>query len=708
MELWASGADSFAQPRYHGRAVSLPDLSTVRNLGIVAHIDAGKTTISERILYYSGVERRMGEVHEGTAVMDWMEEERTRGITISAAATSVPWRGLSINLIDTPGHVDFTIEVERCMRVLDGAILVLNGTAGLQAQSETVWRQIKRHSVPYLVFVNQNDRAGSDYMRCIDELKSQLDEPALAIQYPIGEEREFRAVVDLVSRRVFRFREEDKGQVPVEVPIPDGVSDEVDVLRAELIEALAEDDEEVLAVIGEDQVPSSELLQRALRKRVLARTLVPVLCGAALRNVGIQPLVDAVGLYLPSPLDRPPVLATSAESLNPVSFSTESDAPPVALVFKLQADRNEDLAFVRIYAGTIRPGLSLYNPRTKMTGRVARVLRMHAEERKPLREASRGDVVAISGVSRVATGDTLCTKKENLFLERLEFPDAVLAQVVEPVAGADRDALRTALDRLTVEDPSFSVREDSDTGQWLISGMGELHLEVMQHRLERDFHIPIRVGQPRVAYREAVAAPGTGELDLERKLGGTPYSGRIRLELAGTDEGLASSIEWSSECEVPAAFRQAVEETLLDSATSGPRFGFPLVRARIRVLPFGKAHQSDSELGFCQAAAQALRLASEAATIDLLEPVMAFDISAPAEFMGGILAELNSKRADIAEVRSDANSRTVVGRVPLANMFGYSTVLRSLSQGRASFSLHPDGFRAVPESEIESRGLAWV
>ncbi len=656
----------------------------------------------------------MGEVHEGTAVMDWMEEERTRGITISAAATTVPWKDVSINLIDTPGHVDFTIEVERCMRVLDGAILVLDGTAGLQAQSETVWRQIKRHSVPYLVFVNQHDRAGSDYLRCIDELKSQLEEPALAIQYPLGEEREFRAVVDLIEHRAYEFRAEDRGSSPREIPIPADVADEVAVLRAELVETLAEEDEELLGIVGEDGEPSVTSLRRALRDRVLAGTLVPVLCGAALRNVGIQLLMDAVRLYLPAPEDAPPLLArrvdspNSSESPELLPVSRAADAPVVALVFKLQADRNEDLVFVRIYGGTIRPGQDLYNPRTQKTGRVARVLRMHADERKPLEFATSGDVVAISGVGGIATGDTLCEKGTELLLERLEFPDAVLAQVVEPLTGADRDDLRVALDRLALEDPSFSVREESETGQWLISGMGELHLEIIQHRIERDFRIPIRVGQPRVAYREAVSAPGTGELEVERKLGGAPYTGRIRLELSGAEEGQSSTVEWSPECQLPEAFRPAIEEALLDAASSGPRFGFPLVRARIRILGSGKARSSDTELGYAQAAAGALRLAAEQATIELLEPVMAFDISAPAEFMGGILAELNSKRADIREVLSDGNMRTVVGRVPLASMFGYSTVLRSLSQGRASFGLLPDGFRAVPEAEMESRGLVWV
>ena len=695
----------------------LPALDRIRNIGIVAHIDAGKTTVSERILFYAGVEHRMGEVHEGSAVMDWMEEERKRGITITAAATSFSWRDLTVNLIDTPGHVDFTVEVERCMRVLDGAVLVLNAVAGLQAQSETVWRQMKRHGVPYIAFVNQYDRAGADYLRCVSGLSERLSEPAVAIQYPLGSEREFRSIVDLVARRAWLFREADLGLEPIEIPVPEDAADEVDVLRAELLDALAEEDEELLECVLEDREPPVATIVSALRRRVLARTLVPVLCGAALRNVGIQLLLDAVAEYLPSPLDLPP--AVGAPAGRPLSRDSsdagllsdervpDANAPLVALVFKLAADTNEDLTFVRVYSGSLSPGCHVYNPRTGKGGRVARVLRMHADERTAVELAGPGDIVACSGLKGNATGDTLCDKQHPIVLERLVFPDAVITKVVEPQSSGDRDRLRVALERLAVEDPTLVIREDADTGQWLVAGMGELHLEVMEHRLESDFHLTVRVGQPRVAYREAVREEGRGAAVVDRVLGGRELYGAVELELSSCPDEVQPSVEWAASCPIPALFRSSVEAELKQGLMAGPRFGFPMVHAKLVVVG-GEPHPArDSEVGYLQAASQALREALATASIDLLEPVMRFEITAPSEFMSGIIAELNSCRASITDVQADTNDRTVLGSVPLANMFGYSTTLRSLSQGRASFSLQPAGFRAVPDADLASRGLVW-
>ncbi len=686
------------------------DLSRVRNIGIVAHIDAGKTTLSERILFYAGVEHRMGEVHEGTAVMDWMEEERKRGITITAATTTVAWDDLSINLVDTPGHVDFTVEVERCMRVLDGAVLVLNAVAGLQAQSETVWRQMRRHGVPFVVFVNQCDRAGADFLRCIGDLVRKLGEPAVAVQYPIGSDRGFRTVVDLIERRAWRFREEDLGRVPEEVSVPQDAADDVDVLRAELFDALAQEDEEVLVHVADERDPPTSLLRAALRRRVLARSLIPVLCGAALRNVGIQLLLDAVGHYLPSPLDVPPVRGldpTAGADSEPVVRQPDAEGPLAALAFKLAVDASEDLTYVRIYSGTLKPGQRVYNPRTQRLERIARVLRMHADARRPLQSAGAGEIVALSGLKDVGTGDTLCDREAPIVLERLQFPEAVITLVVEPESTTDRERLAAALERLAREDPTLDVREDEDTGQWLVAGMGELHLEVMQHRLERDFRVPVRVGQPRVAYREAVREAGRGEAVVDRMLGGKDVFGGVELLIEPDPDQLQLEIDWSPECAIPKAFRPVVEEALRMGAMAGPRFGFPLVYGRIQVLGGGSVPGRDSEVGFAQAATQALRQALGSASVDLLEPVMSFAITAPAEFMSGIMGELQASRAEIGDLIVEGDQRTVVGRVPLFRMFGFSTTLRSLSQGRASCNLEPAGFATVPGEELRTRGLVW-
>jgi len=687
-------------------------LARIRNIGVVAHIDAGKTTVSERMLFYSGVERRMGEVHEGSATMDWMDEERRRGITITAAATSIPWRDHTLHLIDTPGHVDFTVEVERCMRVLDGAVLVLNGVAGIQAQSETVWRQMVRHEVRSIAFVNQLDRAGADFFHAIEDMKQRLDIPAVPIQFPIGRERDFRTVVDLLTGEAIEFPEDTLGRDPRRVPAPAEFADEIGVLRSELIEILAEEDEDILGAFLEDREPEVEWLRRALRKQVCAGKLVPVLAGAALRNVGIQPLLDAVVDYLPAPDEVPPAAGQNPETGETITRSPDAAGPVCALAFKLLADPNEDLTFVRIYSGSIKPGQKLFNPRVKRMERVARVLQMHADTRIALDEAGPGEIVALTGLKLTVTGDTLTEHDEPVVLESLEFPETVITRVVEPRATGDRDKLRVALDRLAFEDPSFRVREDQETGQWLIAGMGELHLEIKEHRLADDFHLEVRVGRPRVAYREAPVSSGHGSATVDRVLGGTRIFGSVELEVHPRQTGddpaaVAAEVVWAAGCLVPEKFRAEVEEALTLEAQMGPRFGFPMSGVRVVVIG-GESHPDrDSELGFSQAASMALRQAFQGASIALLEPVMFFSIEAPGDFISGIIAELNSKKATIADITVDGILRRVEGQVPLFHMFGYASALRSLSQGRASFSLSPAGFRSVPEDELEGRGLVW-
>jgi elongation factor G len=683
------------------------DLSKVRNLGIVAHIDAGKTTVSERILYYTGKEHAMGEVHEGTAKMDYLKEEQERGITITAAATTIPWKGHTINLIDTPGHVDFTIEVERSLRVLDGAVLVLDAVMGVQAQSETVWRQMKKHKVPCVAFVNKLDRPGADYLRALNDLKKRLSVRAVPVQYPITGENGVEAIVDLLSGLTWRYSSSPPAARAEREDFPPQAIDEIGVLRAELFDVLSEDDEGLLAALLEDREPDLESLNRALRARVISSSIVPVLCGVALKNIGIQALLDAVVAWLPSPLDLPPVRGRHPEDGVEITRSPREDEPLAALAFKLQAQAHGDLTFVRIYSGRIQPGASLWNPRTRRFEKVARVLRMHAESGSALEKAGPGEIVALTGLKSTATGDTLCDKEAPIVLERLEFPDAVITLTIEPASSADRDKLRAALARLEHEDPSFHVHEDEDTGQWLIAGMGELHLEVVQHRLESEFHVRQRVGAPRVAYREAVLTRGRGQGRVERQIGGKDVFGAVQIEAAPDPDLLAPCVEWDPACPVPPAFRRAIAETLGLDAHAGPRFGFPLIRTRICVVGGASDPRRDSEIGFVQAASLALREALSEGKVALFEPLMSFEILAPAEFASGIIADLNARRAEVSEVQADGVFRVVQGSVPLSKMFGYSTAVRSLSQGRAGFTMEPAGFREVPEAELEDRGLVW-
>ncbi len=680
-------------------------IDRLRNIGIVAHIDAGKTTVSERILYFSGVEHRIGEVDEGTAVMDWMPEERERGISITAAATTLPWREFTINLIDTPGHVDFTVEVERSLRVLDGAVLVIDAVAGVQAQSETVWRQMRRHSVPAVAFVNKCDRPGADFLAAVASLKSRLAAPAVPIQYPIFRDQRVVGVVDLLSRRALEF-DLDAKIPPREVELPH--ENEVGVLRSELVDALADLDETILGAVLENREIELESLKGALRRATIAAHILPVLAGAAFKNVGVQPLLDAVVDYLPSPLDVPPLRGLHPDTQVEERRSADPKSRTAALAFKLHAEAHGDLTFVRIYSGVLMPGDTMLNPRTKRLERIARLLRLHADSRSPIETAGPGEIVGVQGLKFTATGDTLCDPAAPIVLERLQFPEPVIAMVVEPASTADRDKLRAAMTHLAHEDPSFHQREDESTGQWHVAGMGELHLEVMLHRLKSEFHVAARMGTPRVAYREAVRGSGRGAGRVERVIAGKEIFGAVELEIAPDASAEKSiSIEFAPDCRIPSPFRNAVRESLGHAAQSGPRFGFPLVQGRVRVFGGESKSRADSEVGFIQASSLALKDALAEAEVDLLEPWMTFEIHSPPEFASGILADLNGRRAEVGNISEVAGERVLRGRVPLFQMFGYSTAVRSLSQGRAGHSLQPAGFAVVPEAELAARGLVW-
>ena len=678
-------------------------LGSLRNLGIVAHIDAGKTTVTERILNLTGVEHRVGRVDEGTATMDWMAEERERGITITSAATRVSWEQADINLIDTPGHVDFTVEVERCMRVLDGAILVIDAVAGVQAQSETVWRQMRAHQVPCICFVNKCDKPGADVLAAAQSLRERLGAPGVPVAYPIYEEGTVTGVVDFLSRRAWSF---DEAGAASERELEGGLAEEVEVLRSELLDVLADGDEALMEALLEDREPTLEELHASVRRQVIGGALVPVLCGAALRGVGIQPLLDAVVAWLPSPLDVQPVEGFGPDGSALPPRLADSEGSLTALAFKIHASSYGDLTFVRVYSGTLRPGGKAWNPRSRTMERVARILRMHADHGEALEEAGSGEIVALVGLKNTGTGDTLCDRAEPMLLERPVFPEPVIALVVEPGSAEERDKLRAALLRLEREDPSFRVVEDESTGQWTIEGMGELHLEVQLHRLATEFQVSPRVGQPRVFYREAITAPVRGKGKVDRVLGGKEVFGEVELELLPAEDGIV--VEWAEGVQVPKGFRPALEEALLAEALSGPRFGFPLVAVRVRVVGAQRQREKESEAGYVMAATLAMRSALREAPASLLEPRMSIEIQTPGAFSSGIIADLGARRAELGEVRADGDERTVTGVVPLAQMFGYSTVVRSLSQGRARYSMTPSGFVEVPEEELEARGLSWA
>ena len=669
--------------------------SAIRNFGIVAHIDAGKTTVSERILFDAGVQHAYGSVDDGDTALDWMPEERERGITITAAATTVPWRGHHLNLIDTPGHVDFTVEVERSMRVLDGAVLVLDGVAGVQAQSETVWRQLQRHRVPCVVFVNKLDRAGADFLRVLGHVRRRLGARVLPLQYPLfvadaGGRGALAGVIDLLTLDAWMCDAESPHAVARRLVIPAAIADEVGVLRAELLENLAGDDEAMLDLVTSGRSVPPDVARRALRRRVLAGAVVPALCGAARLNCGIHPLLDAIVDLLPSPLDVPAVVGRDPATDAPLMRPPTPDAPTCALAFKLQLTPHGDLTFVRVYSGAIEPGTGLWNPRLRRHERVTRVLRMHAQSGRAIEQGVAGDIVALVGPKHTATGDTLCAKEAPIVLEALTLPEPVLTLWIEPKVTADRDRLHEALRRLEHEDPSFRVREDPESGRWLVSGMGELHLEVIRHRLERDFKLPCTVGEaPRVAARRAA--------HVEHASGGRKLVGAVELEVVVDPSIERPIVEWDPACPIPVAMRAAVAEALQLECQSGPRLGFPIVHARLCVVGGASDRHTDSDVAFAEAATKALRAALEAGGVDLLEPWMRVEVETRDEFASAILHDLNQRRAEIDDVAVDGDLRTIRGSVALREMFGYATAVRSLSQGQATFSLTPRELRPVIE-----------
>jgi len=672
----------------------------VRNIGIIAHIDAGKTTLTERILFYTDRGHRLGEVHEGTAKMDYLPEERERGITITSAATSCSWAGHRINIIDTPGHVDFTVEVERSLRVLDGAVVVLCGVAGVQAQSETVWRQADRYSVPRLVFVNKLDRTGADFERVVRDAGARLGARIVPVQLPVMGENGLEALLDLVEPRLLRFDSESLGRSVAIEPVPEALRDDLLLARTELFEALADAvDDFAEAYLEQDLAVPAARVHAALRAAVLGNRLVPALCGAAFRNMGVQPLLDGVCAWLPAPTEVPPAHGSRPHDGLPVQRTCDPKGPPCGLIFKTLWDSRGDLAFVRMYSGRLAVSDSLWNPRTGKTERPTRLYLMHADEREALESAEAGDIVAVVGLKHSATGDTLCSKADPIVLEGMTFPEPVLSMSIEPNSIRDKDELVRVLSLLSRDDPSFNWSVHPDTGQMLVAGVGELHLEILRHRIERDFRMAVRVGEPRVAWRQTIRQAAEGEAEFDRVLpGGKALYAALRVRLEPDAAAAPVRVELAvPPGEVPPIFLPGIEAALKSAAASGGRLGFPLSGVALTVLGGAAREQGSSEAAFAHAAQLALEDALERAGPVLLEPVMDFEIRCPQEFLAGVNADLNGRRARVRSVSAESDPVLLRGTVPLAEIFGYSTSLRSLSQGRASFSVEPRGYEPAPE-----------
>ena len=685
--------------------MSLYPLERTRNIGIMAHIDAGKTTTTERFLYYAGVNYKLGEVHDGAATMDWMAQEQERGITITAAATHCIWRDSRINIIDTPGHVDFTMEVERSLRVLDGAVAVFDGVAGVEPQTETVWRQADRYGVPRICFVNKLDRTGADFSFCVGSIRERLDCNPLVLQVPIGSESDFAGVVDLLTMRGLVWNTSDLGATWEEVEVPPELVEEAETRRAEIIDVVSTIDDGILEKFVAEEGITAEDLRPAIRRGTLSGEFVPVLCGSAFKNKGVQPLLDAVVDYLPSPLDLPPVEGTHPRGGAVLTRDTDEGEPFAALAFKIMSDPHVGrLTYFRIYSGKVSKGDQVLNSRTGRTERISRLLEMHANDRLDRAEVGAGDIVAGVGFKNTRTGDTLCAKNHPILLEQLDFPESVIDVAVEPKSKADQDRLSKALGALAEEDPTFRVRTDTDTGQTIIAGMGELHLEVIVDRMLREFKVDASVGRPQVAYRETLTAPVLEHTYMHRKqTGGLGQFAVITasIEPLGTGEDFEFVNEVSGGS-IPKEYVPSVEAGIREALTTGVLAGFATVGVRV-ILNDGKYHDVDSsEMAFKIAAVAWFREAAHKASPVLLEPVMATEVVVPERFLGDVVGDINSRRGRVLATEQRSANQVVNATVPLAEMFGYATDLRSRTQGRATYTMQFDSYQQVPVSVQET------
>ena len=674
-----------------------------RNIGIMAHIDAGKTTTTERILFYTGVSHKIGEVHDGQATMDWMVQEQERGITITSAATTCYWRDHRINIIDTPGHVDFTIEVERSLRVLDGAVAVFDAVAGVEPQTETVWRQAERYRVPRMSFVNKMDRTGANFFRCVDMIRDRLGAKPVPLQLPIGSEDNFTGVVDMIQGKALIFDDATMGKEYVTKDIPDDMRDLYDEWRQQMLEAIAEEDETLMEkyLAGEELTP--EELIAGVRKATIGLAICPVLCGSAFKNKGVQPLLDAVVDYLPSPVDIPAMVGHDPDDAEKaIECPCDPKQPLAALAFKLMSDPFiGHLTFLRLYSGKIESGMTVLNANTGKKERVGRLLKMHANKREEIKEAEAGDIVAAVGMKITSTGDTLCAENRPVALESLDIPEPVIEVAIEPKTKADRDALSQALGKLTKEDPSFRVKSDEESGQTLIAGMGELHLEIIVDRLMREFGVNANVGQPQVAYRETITKAIKNDLRYVKQTGGRGQYGHVVLEIEPKEDGGYEFINDITGGIIPKEYIPAVDKGIQNAMKGGVMAGFPLVDIRVKLV-FGSYHEVDSsEQAFFICGSQCFKEAVQKASPVLLEPIMAVEVVTPDEYMGDIMGDLNGRRGRIARMEARAGAQVITAHVPLSSMFGYATDLRSKSQGRATFTMIFDHYERVPASLAE-------
>jgi len=688
-------------------------LEKTRNIGIMAHIDAGKTTLTERILYYAGKIHKMGEVHEGTTEMDWMVQERERGITITSAATTLLWREHRINLIDTPGHVDFTVEVERCLRVLDGVVAVFCAVAGVEPQSETVWRQADKYRIPRIAFVNKMDRLGADYFGALRMIRDKLGAVSIPLQLPLGTEDKFSGVIDLVEMKAYRYDDDDFGTRYASAEIPGDIRELADAYRSELLDTVAEYDEEVTDRYLQGVDIPAPALRRAIRAATVKVRAVPVLCGAALRNKGVQLLLDAVVDYLPSPKEVPPVEGKTPGNGAKAERGASDDAPFSALAFKVVTDPYVGkLVYIRVYSGTLQSGSKVLNTTADKKERVARILRMHANDREEIDVAYSGDIVAAVGTKFTTTGDTLCDSSHPIVLESMEFPEPVIFIAIEPKTKADENKLAMALRRLSDEDPTFMVKTDEETGQTIISGMGELHLEVLVKRMQQEFNVEANVGKPQVAYRETVSAAVEAEGRFVKQSGGRGHYGHVVIHVepasAGSGVVFVNAVRGG---DVPKEYVPAVEQGVRGAAESGVVAGYPLVDVAVTLMG-GSYHEVDSsDIAFRIAGTMALRDAARRANPVLLEPMMHVEVVVQEKFLGDVIGDLNGRRASIEETAMRGSSRVVSAHVPLAEMFGYATDLRSRTQGRASYTMQFSHYSKVPEAifdQIVERSVARV
>jgi elongation factor G len=686
-------------------------LNRCRNIGIMAHIDAGKTTTTERILFYTGITYKIGEVHDGTAVMDWMEQEQERGITITSAATTCLWREHRINIIDTPGHVDFTAEVERSLRVLDGAVAVFDAVAGVEPQSETVWRQADKYRVPRICFVNKMDRIGADFKHTLEQITTKLGSNPVAIQLPIGSEDKFGGVIDLVKMKAIRYKDETLGADYLVEEIPAEYQDEAQHYREQLIEKVSEASDELLEKYLHGQPISEDEIKAVIRKRTIesvrkdAAPFVPVICGSAFKNKGVQPLLDAVVDYLPSPLEIPAISGLDPRKAEEtlVERPAKDDAPFAALVFKIMTDPFVgQLAFIRVYSGVLESGSSAYNSTKQRSERIGRLLKMHANKREEIKEVYAGDIAAVVGLKNVTTGGTICDEKEPVVLESMDFPEPVISLAIEPKTKADQEKLGVGLQKLMAEDPTFRVRTDQQTGQTIIAGMGELHLEIIVDRLKREFSVDASVGRPQVAYKETITRPAEAEGKWIRQTGGRGQYGHAKIRIMPRKPGegyeFVNKIVGGS---IPKEYIKPIDEGIREAMTTGVLAGYPVDDVAVELYD-GSYHDVDSsEMAFKFAGSIAFKEAAHRAKPVLLEPVMRVEVVVPKEFLGDVMGNLASRRGHIQSQEERGGTQIVSARVPLAEMFGYATDLRSRTQGRATYSMHFDRYEPAPQAVSE-------